>query len=307
MLISGIALISMIYMCGLVIYLTNKHKEKLTCMTGMMIAMTSGMMSSLVIGTIVGTMLNGELLSPTMIGVIAGMGIGYFTGRPVTLMAALDGMMAGVMGGMMGAMLGVMVIYQSPHNTILFMAVIFLVIMMVLIKLIREEAGLEGNKPKSPTKSNTHQKAASFPSQKIFIGLLAFIVILASYMMFGTDFMNMKNAASISSASESANTPGTKNIVEAIQKDGYQEVNIDVGRYGYSPEEFRLKAGVPAKLHFQKDYKGGCLSALVMPDFNIKQSLKVGSTTVEITPDKPGKYQFTCGMGMYGATISVES
>ncbi|HEY0827030.1 MAG TPA: hypothetical protein VGE40_02960, partial [Bacilli bacterium] len=211
MFIVSISLISMLYMSGLVMHLTNKYKEKLTCMTAMMIAMTSGMMASLVIGTILGTLMDGELLSPTMISVIAGMGIGYFTGRPITLMAALDGMLAGIMGGMMGAMLGVMVIYQSPQATILFMAVIFIVVMLVLVKLIREEAGLTENKSKSvsksniPSKSKTQQKAAvNFPSQKILIGVAVVILLLMIYSMSGSGFLNLKNAEGISSASGSA-------------------------------------------------------------------------------------------------------
>jgi plastocyanin domain-containing protein len=50
--------------------------------------------------------------------------------------------------------------------------------------------------------------------------------------------------------------------VEAVQAElinGIQEANIKVERYDYSTEEIRPKAGVPAKLHFQKDYNGGCL------------------------------------------------
>jgi hypothetical protein len=295
MLLVGVSVLLVVVMTGYVMFLMKKYHEKLTCMAAMMIAMTVGMMSSLLIGTVLGTLLNGDLVSPTIIGVLIGMAVGYYTGKPVSLMAAIDGLLAGIMGGMMGAMLGVMVIYQLPTLIIVFMNVIFVIVMLLLVKLIYEEARVVAKK-----KAAASPKEGS-PSPKFYmIGFGVLLLILIANQSGGLSNL-FKGANASVTASPATNT------AQVQVANGVQEVNITVERFGYSPKEIKMKAGVPAKLHFQKDYRGGCLSLLVMPDLDIQQPLQVGTTTVEVTPMKPGKYLFTCGMGMYGGYLIVES
>jgi hypothetical protein len=138
---------------GYILHLTHRYKERLTCITAMMIAMTTGMMSSLMVGTVLGIISGGQLEVPTISAVVAGMVVGYFIGRPISLMAALDGLIAGIMGGMMGAMLGVMVI--NPVKMVGFMALIYAIVMFVLIRLIREEIGMY-KKEKLPARTSQH-------------------------------------------------------------------------------------------------------------------------------------------------------
>lgn len=136
--------ISLVAVGALTLYcmrLTYRYRAKLTCMAGMMIAMTVAMMAGVTAGTILG-ILQKDMVSSAMASVLLGMLIGYWTGKPISLMASLDGMLAGLMGGMMGAMLGVMA--GSKTNTIVMFAdVIFLFVMLVLIQLIHEEAGVK--------------------------------------------------------------------------------------------------------------------------------------------------------------------
>jgi plastocyanin domain-containing protein len=79
---------------------------------------------------------------------------------------------------------------------------------------------------------------------------------------------------------------------------GVQEVTIVV-EGGYEPATVRVKAGAPVRLHFDRRETNGCSEELVIPDFGIRTFLPANRTTdIEITPAKPGTYEFTCGMGM---------
>jgi len=290
-----------IIVTGYVMVLTYRHKEKLTCMAAMMIAMTAAMMSSMLIGTVLGTLSKGNLFFPTVLSVSTGMITGYYTGKPVSLMAAIDGMMAGIMGGMMGSMLGVMVLYQLPAFMIAFINLVFIVVMLFLVRLIHEEAGVSEKESKSSAKED---RVDNILVRKWYIVPVAFVLLFFIAKFSG-------NAVSLQSVFSSSEASTKEPIVQtdsyAKQNNGYQEVDIIVGQNRYTPDEVKVKAGVPVKVNFKKAYDGGCLSSLVIPDFDIRQALKKGITTVEFTPNKPGKYPFTCSMGMFGGYINVET
>ncbi|RAP78284.1 hypothetical protein [Paenibacillus montanisoli] len=116
----------------------------LSCMAGMMIAMTIGMMTSVSVGTIAGILYPQDLTVPTAGAVLLGVVCGYLAGKPVSTMAALDGMLAGIMGGMMGAMLGVMA-GKHAAMMVLFIDVLYLFIQLIVLQLIREESQEENN------------------------------------------------------------------------------------------------------------------------------------------------------------------
>ena len=87
---------------------------------------------------------------------------------------------------------------------------------------------------------------------------------------------------------------------------GTQEVEVVV-RGGYAPGNVRLTRGVPARLVFDRQETSGCSEEVVLPDFGIRRFLPAHQrTAVEITPDRVGKFEFTCGMGMLRGQITVE-
>ena len=76
---------------------------------------------------------------------------------------------------------------------------------------------------------------------------------------------------------------------------------------GYSPGTVRAKAGQPVRLVFDRQETSGCSEEIVFPDFGIKKFLPpFQQTVVEVTPPKPGKYEFTCGMSMLRGTLIAE-
>ena len=108
MLLTLVSILMIVALSGYIVINTYKRKERVTGMPGMMIAMSIGMMSSLALGFQLGIVFDHDLAVPSIIAILFGLGTGYFTGKPVSVLASLDGMLSGIMGGMMGAMLGSM-------------------------------------------------------------------------------------------------------------------------------------------------------------------------------------------------------
>jgi plastocyanin domain-containing protein len=87
---------------------------------------------------------------------------------------------------------------------------------------------------------------------------------------------------------------------------GAQEVAIAV-RGGYEPATIRVKAGTPVRLIFDRQETSGCSEEVVFGDFGIRRFLPAHQkTTIELTPAKPGTYEFTCGMSMLRGRIVAE-
>ena len=87
---------------------------------------------------------------------------------------------------------------------------------------------------------------------------------------------------------------------------GVQEVTIAV-QGGYSPAQVRVKKGAPVRLVFDRQETSGCSEEVVIPEFGIRRFLPAfQKTTVEITPQKAGTFDFTCGMSMLRGKLTVE-
>jgi plastocyanin domain-containing protein len=86
------------------------------------------------------------------------------------------------------------------------------------------------------------------------------------------------------------------------------EVKIVV-RGGYSPAAIRVQAGRPVRLVFDRQDTSSCSEEIVIPDFGVRRFLPTGKpVAIELTPPKPGRYEFQCGMGMlHGALIAEEA
>ena len=77
---------------------------------------------------------------------------------------------------------------------------------------------------------------------------------------------------------------------------------------GYDPATIRVAAGRPVRIVFDRQETSSCSEEVVFPDFGIRRFLPTGKTTaIEVTPPKPGRYEFACGMGMlHGALVAEE-
>jgi len=90
-------------------------------------------------------------------------------------------------------------------------------------------------------------------------------------------------------------------------ENGKQILKMDASSSGYKPNYFKVKAGVPVKWEITDTGTSGCTNAIISKGlFDGQIPLTPGQTSVkEFTPTKPGKYKFSCWMGMVSGVIEV--
>lgn len=89
--------------------------------------------------------------------------------------------------------------------------------------------------------------------------------------------------------------------------DGKQVLKMDASASGYQPNHFKIKAGVPVRWEITDTGTSGCTNAVISQGlFDGSINLTPGQTAVkEFTVAKPGKYKFSCWMGMISGEIEV--
>lgn len=89
-------------------------------------------------------------------------------------------------------------------------------------------------------------------------------------------------------------------------KDGYQEIRMEVNRYGWKPDKFVLKKGVPVKWVIDGKEINGCNNAIQVPKLGLNFDIKRGEQIIEFTPTKEGTIPFSCWMGMIPGVFIVK-
>ena len=94
-------------------------------------------------------------------------------------------------------------------------------------------------------------------------------------------------------------------VTAGVGVGGVQEVDVTV-KGGYQPAAIEAKAGRPLRLNFTRREASLCGEEVVLPEFGKRAHLPEDRTIpIEVTPEKPGEYEFTCGMNMYKGKIIV--
>lgn len=97
------------------------------------------------------------------------------------------------------------------------------------------------------------------------------------------------------------------NIEMAQLHQGFQETDITIEK-GYKPNRVIVNAGIPVRLKFLRKDANPCLKQVILPDFDLAVDLSLDQITpVEFTPQHPGEYRFTCGMGMFQGVVEVKA
>jgi len=88
---------------------------------------------------------------------------------------------------------------------------------------------------------------------------------------------------------------------------GKQILKMNASSRGYSPNYFKVRVGVPVRWEITDIGTSGCTKAVISKNlFEGEILLTPGQTSVkEFTPEKPGKYKFSCWMGMVSGIIEV--
>ena len=88
---------------------------------------------------------------------------------------------------------------------------------------------------------------------------------------------------------------------------GKQILKMKASSSGYNPDYFKVKAGIPVRWEITDVGTSGCTNAVISRSlFDGPINLTPGQTSIkEFTPEKPGKYKFSCWMGMVSGVIEV--
>lgn len=107
------------------------------------------------------------------------------------------------------------------------------------------------------------------------------------------------------SGSQAQNASGLAPMV-----DGKQVIKTTVMAVSYNPSNFKVKAGVPVRMEVTSSGQPGCGAGAVVsklfPDGYMYLNPTAGQVAMkEFTPQSPGRYTFSCPMGMIRGTIEV--
>lgn len=73
----------------------------------------------------------------------------------------------------------------------------------------------------------------------------------------------------------------------------------------YEPNVLSVVAGIPVEWQIHGADFMGCGNSLILRNFGVSTYLNPGDNIVRFTPDQPGRYPFSCSMGMIRGTMIV--
>ncbi len=132
----------------------------------------------------------------------------------------------------------------------------------------------------------------------IIVLILGLIMLNRGLALAGTGY----DITTLIKSSKNINT-STSNLI--VDNEGYQIIKMDADRYGYSPNSFVLKKGVPVKWVINGKEITNCNKAIQVPKLNLRFDIKEGEQTIKFTPTETGTISWSCWMGMIRGTFIV--
>ena len=84
------------------------------------------------------------------------------------------------------------------------------------------------------------------------------------------------------------------------------EARVEV-RGGFQPDTIVTRSGRPLRLTFNRHESWPCSDRVVFPEFGVTAQLPPHEDViVELLPEAPGEYRFTCGAGRLDGLLIVE-
>lgn len=139
-----------------------------------------------------------------------------------------------------------------------------------------------------------------FRTVGLAVAFLALFNISNGYNLTGLNLVTISWANS-----EEAVTEGVVSDPNVTLENGYQVVRMTQGSFGYSPNRFTIKKGVPVKWLINSTNANSCASSVVSSALNIRQFLNAGENEIDFTPLEVGQIRFSCSMGMYSGSFNV--
>jgi sulfite exporter TauE/SafE/copper chaperone CopZ len=138
-------------------------------------------------------------------------------------------------------------------------------------------------------------------ASSIIIIILGVIMINNGFVLTGTGY----DVGSITTKNIQGNNLDSQLENVAVQKDGYQEIKMDVLSSGWGPDKFVLKKGVPLRWIINGMEINGCNNAIQVPKYGLEFDIKQGEQVIEFTPTQEGVVKWSCWMGMIPGTFIV--
>ncbi len=88
-------------------------------------------------------------------------------------------------------------------------------------------------------------------------------------------------------------------------ENGVQTIKMTQTAYGYTPNKFVIKKGVPVRWIIDAKDANSCSFGVTVPKLGITKNFKFGENIIEFTPKENGKIKFSCLMGMYPGEFTV--
>lgn len=136
----------------------------------------------------------------------------------------------------------------------------------------------------------------------IVVIILGIIMLNRGLALTGSGYDLNSMITSVSAGKVTGAIAGDSSVIN----NGYQEIRMTVNRYGWEPNKFVLKKGVPVKWIIDGQEINGCNNAIQVPKLNLKFDIKPGIQTIEFTPNTEGVISWSCWMGMIPGTFIVK-
>ncbi len=154
--------------------------------------------------------------------------------------------------------------------------------------------------------------AVGMNSLKKYVRYAGVLVIFLGFLMFnnglalsGTALLAPSSAqVSVEAISADACELDSE-LCDDSQKPEYQEIHMDVTKYGYEPNSFVLQKGVLVRWIINGKELSYCNNGIVVPEYGLEFSIEPGEQVIEFTPENEGTFGWSCWMGMIPGSFTV--
>jgi hypothetical protein len=140
----------------------------------------------------------------------------------------------------------------------------------------------------------------------VIVIILGIVMVNRGLALTGSGYDFNSIVQSVGADDITGNVVGSVDSNVPLLNNGYQEIRMEVNRYGWEPDKFVLKKGVPVKWIINGEEINGCNNAIQAPKLGLNFNIKQGEQIIEFTPTEEGTISWSCWMGMIPGTFIVK-
>jgi len=138
----------------------------------------------------------------------------------------------------------------------------------------------------------------------VIVIVLGIIMVNRGLALTGTgyDFNSLTTNLFPFAAADNSGSEGAR----LVPAEGFQEIRMEVNRYGWTPDKFVLKKDVPVRWFINGKELNGCNNAIQVPKLGLNFNIRQGEQMIEFTPTESGTIPWSCWMGMIPGVFIVK-